>query len=158
MFNEYEKQKNFNFNRGWTDYYNVLNIEVDLKIEYAWEYATLDEFVIFENNYFVEFIWMYTLKDQDLCMRKYLDQWTLLSLRPFVYPKQQFSATTKSVKRELERAEFKRDIQNKTEEAHYFKLKGTMDPDDHFNPLLKVWIATDTLPSLSFREFDECLH
>ena len=35
VFNEYEKQKNFNFNRGWTDYYNVLNIDADLKIEYA---------------------------------------------------------------------------------------------------------------------------
>ena len=65
----------------------MLNLGVDLKVDYAREYATIEEEVLFENHYFVEFIWMYDPKIQNDVLKDYLDKWTLLKNRPFVYPR-----------------------------------------------------------------------
>ena len=77
---------------------------VDIKVDYAREYATIEEETLFENRYFVEFIWMYDPKIQNDVLKDYLDKWTLLKNRPFVYPRDKFEATVEYVGDELHRA------------------------------------------------------
>ena len=43
-------------------------------------------------------------------------------------------------------------------QAHYLKLLGAKGPEFTFDELQKLWIATNELPALSFKEFDETLH
>lgn len=47
---------------------------------------------------------MYDPKIQNDVLKDYLDKWTLLKNRPFVYPRKQFEATVEYVGDELHRA------------------------------------------------------
>ena len=47
---------------------------------------------------------MYDPKIQNDVLKDYLDKWTLLKNRPFVYPREQFEATVEYVGDELHRA------------------------------------------------------